>query len=92
MPYAKTNCPVGHSRLTCCSGPTGEHMNQQGTQPSVPQWSQTLDYQRVVVPESKFAGVRGRVLNALRAQPQSVSLEQVTEQIRKFHTMPVRSR
>ncbi len=42
------------------------------------------------MPESKFAGVRGRVLNALRAQPQTVSLEQVTEQIRKFHTMPVR--
>jgi hypothetical protein len=92
MPYAKTNCPVGHSRLTCCPGTTGENMSHQGSQTSVPQWSQTLDYQRVVVPESKFAGVRGRVLNALRAQPQSVSLEQVTEQIRKFHTMPVRSR
>jgi hypothetical protein len=67
-------------------------MEHQESQPSVPQWSQTLDYQRVVVPESKFAGVRGRVLNALRAQPQSVSLQQVTEQIRKFQTMPVRSR
>ena len=67
-------------------------MDHQRSQHSVPQWSQTLDYQRVVVPESKFTGVRGRVLNALWAQPQSVSLQQVTEQIRKFQTMPVRSR
>ncbi len=67
-------------------------MNHQGSQPSVHQWSPTLEYQRVVLPENKFAGVRGRVLNALRQQPPSVSSQQVTEQIRKFQTMPVRSR
>ncbi len=67
-------------------------MNHQGSQPSVPQWSQTLDYQRVVIPVEKFAAVRGRVLNALRAQPKSVSLQQAMQQIRRFQIMPVRSR
>ena len=67
-------------------------MNHQGSQPSVLQWSQTIDYQGVVIPVEKFAGVRARVLEALKAQPQSVSLQQVTEQIRRFQTMPVRSR
>jgi hypothetical protein len=66
-------------------------MNHQGSQPYGPQWSQTIDYQSVVIPVEKFAGVRARVLNALKAQPKSVSLQQVTEQIRRFQTMPVRS-
>ena len=67
-------------------------MNRQGTQHSVSQWSPISEYQTAVLPVSKFAGVRGRVLNALRAQPQSVSLQQVTEQIRKFRTTPLRFR
>ena len=67
-------------------------MEHKGSLPSVHQWSPTAEYQTVVTPVNKFAGVRGRVLNALRAQPQSVSLQQVTEQIRKFQTSPVRSR
>jgi hypothetical protein len=72
--------------------PTGEDRNGSGSQPSAPPWSQTIDYQRVVIPVEKFAGVRARVLEALKAQPKSVSLQQVTEQIRRFQTMPVRSR
>jgi hypothetical protein len=67
-------------------------MNHQGSQRSGPQWSQTIDYQSVVIPVEKFAGVRARVLNGLRAQPKSVSLQQAMEQIRWFQTMPVRSR
>ena len=89
----ETNCYTGVSGLNLRpSEVDGTLMNHQGSQPSVPQWSQTIDYQRVVIPVEKFAGVRGRVLNALRAQPQSVSLQQAMEQIRRFQTMPVRSR
>jgi hypothetical protein len=89
----ETNCYTGVSgfnfRITEVDGTL---MNHQGSQPSGPQWSQTIDYQSVVIPVEKFAGVRARVLNALRAQPQSVSLQQAMEQIRRFQTMPVRSR
>jgi hypothetical protein len=88
----ETNCYTGVSELNLqITEVDGTLMNHQGSQPSVPQWSQTIDYQRVVIPVEKFAGVRGRVLNALRAQPQSVSLQQAMEQIRRFQTMPVRS-
>jgi hypothetical protein len=66
-------------------------MEHQGSQPSVPQWSHTLDYLRVLIPVDKFADVRARALDALRAQPKSVSSQQIEEQIRRFKTMPVRS-
>lgn len=71
---------------------SGAPMNHQISQSSVHKWSPASEYQTVVSSGSKFAGVRGRVLNALRAQPQSVSSQQVTEQTRKFQTMPMRSR
>ncbi len=65
-------------------------MEHQGSQPSVPQWSHTLDYLGVLIPVDKFAGVRARILDALRTQPQSVSSQQIKEQIFRFKTMPVR--
>jgi hypothetical protein len=66
-------------------------MNTNNPQNLTKNGSPISEYHIPIGPMKRFDGVRGRVLNALKAQPQSVSLKQATEQIRRFQTGPARS-